>query len=80
MLAEFFKVIENSTTAWYGVIENCECLKCGAVAKGMIRVGSMKFCIKCFNEEFDANAVERDVEVYHKWMEYEHKRWEEELL
>lgn len=79
-LEKFFKIVEKSTTAWYGIIENCECLKCGAVAKGMIRVGAMKFCFKCFQQEFDANAVERDRVVYDKWQDYQHKRWEEDLL
>jgi hypothetical protein len=80
VLEKFFKIIENNTTAWYGIFENAECLKCGAVAKGMIRVGSMKFCFNCFQEEFGLNLVERDKVVYDKWLEYQHKRWEEELL
>ena len=79
-LEQWFKIIEKTTLAWYGVIENAECLKCGGVAKAMIRTGSLRFCMNCFQEEFDANSETRDKDAYYKWMEYEHKRWEEELL
>ncbi len=75
----FCDMIMTSTTSWYGMLENRECLKCGAVAKGMVRVGCLSFCIPCFNKEFDGNKVERDTKAYSKWLAYQDKVWEKEL-
>lgn len=46
---------------------NSKCLKCGVVEKEMIKVGSMVFCQKHFEEIFGNKEIDSESETYNYW-------------
>lgn len=55
------------------IYHNATCLKCGAIAKEMIRIGCIVMCNKCCTEEFKhpfpIESGTKDYEVYRKWVD-----------
>jgi len=67
-LSYLFEALQKySKRHWYHTFENAECVKCSEVDKIMVTVGAMKFCTKCFENEFDSKAEVRNEDKYQKW-------------
>ena len=55
---------------------NISCLKCDIVPKGLVRIGAIYMCEKCFGEEFDVEEIEPSSDAgitplgkkYYKWL------------
>jgi len=52
------------------IIEHETCLKCGSLESTMIKIGVLTMCPKCWQEEFNAQEIYTQSEIYQNYVHW----------